>query len=54
LGEYQVRRLTKALISDTLAGRKRKEWELKRLCGLQPSRITELAKFFLKRMDEKW
>ncbi|MGC3873261.1 TnsD family Tn7-like transposition protein [Halomonas sp. GXIMD04776] len=52
LGEYQVRRLTKVLINDALAGRARNKWELKRLCGLQSSRTTELARCFLQGLDE--
>ena len=52
LGEYQVRRLTKVLINDALAGRARKKWELERLCGLQTSRTTELARRFLQSLDE--
>jgi len=52
LGEYQVRRLTKVLINDALAGRSRKKWELERLCGLQTSRTTELARSFLQGLDE--
>jgi len=52
LGEYQVRRLTKLLINDALAGRARKKWELERLCGLQTSRTTELAGRFLQSLDE--
>nr|WP_245781507.1 TnsD family Tn7-like transposition protein [Halomonas saccharevitans] len=54
LSEYQVRRLTKALINDALAGRTRKKWELKRLCGLQPSRTTELASLNIASVSRVW
>jgi hypothetical protein len=43
VGEYQVRRLTKAMMDDVVAGRHSRLWQLERRCGLQKGKITPLA-----------
>lgn len=50
VGEYQVRRLTRALFEDAWAGRHSRRWQLERRCGLDKSRITTLAESFIEQV----
>ncbi|WP_050660549.1 TnsD family Tn7-like transposition protein [Gallaecimonas pentaromativorans] len=50
VGEYQVRRLTRALLEDARAGGRSKRWQLARRCGLDKSRITPLAESFIEQV----
>lgn len=47
IGEYQIRRLSRQLISDHHNKTAHKRWQLYRLCGLEESRLTWLAREFL-------
>lgn len=51
VGEYQIRRLTRQIISDSLGGTSQRIWELERLCGLQKNRTTELTRRFIKLIE---
>lgn len=46
--EYQIRRLTNAVLEDLRMGKISKHWELKRRCGLGKGRITSLADRFIQ------
>lgn len=46
--EYQIRRLTKAMVEDTRVGITSKRWELERRCGLNKYRMAPLTTAFLK------
>lgn len=50
VGEYQIRRLTRAMLDDAEAGRRSRRWQLERRCGLDKSRVTPLAKSFIERI----
>ena len=47
VGEYQIRRLTKAMLDDVVTGRHSRLWQLERRCGLQKGKVTPLAAMFI-------
>ena len=47
VGEYQIRRLCRAILEDASVGRCSELWELERRCGLQKERLTPLAAMFI-------
>lgn len=47
VGEYQIRRLTKAMLEDLQAGISSRRWELERRCGLDKSKVVPLAARFI-------
>jgi hypothetical protein len=47
VGEYQIRRLTNAMIEDAVANKHSRGWQLARRCGLQKGKITPLAASFI-------
>jgi hypothetical protein len=47
VGEYQIRRLTNAMIEDAMAGQHSRGWQLARRCGLQKGRIASLTVSFI-------
>ena len=47
IAEYQIRRLTKAILYDRTAGRSSRPWELIRHCGLEERKMAPLAARFL-------
>jgi len=51
IAEYQIRRLTRQMITDALSGTSQKRWQLERNCGLQKNRLTDLASDFLRRLE---
>ena len=52
VGEYQIRRLTRAALEDASAGRCSKRWQLERRCGLNKGRTAPLAAAFIADMGE--
>lgn len=48
VGEYQIRRLTAAMLDDVKAGISSRHWELQRRCGLEKKRLTPLARAFIQ------
>ncbi len=52
VGEYQIRRLTRAALEDAAAGRCSKRWQLERRCGLIKGRTAPLAAAFIADMGE--
>lgn len=48
VGEYQIRRLTKAMLEDVRAGLSSKRWVLEKRCGLEKSRMAPLADAFIR------
>jgi len=48
VGEYQIRRLTAAMLDDVQAGIHSRRWELQRRCGLAENRMTPLARVFIQ------
>ena len=47
VGEYQIRRLTNAMIEDAMAGQHSMGWQLARRCGLQKGKIASLTASFI-------
>lgn len=47
VGEYQIRRLTNAMIEDAMAGQHSRGWELARRCGLQKGKVASLTVSFI-------
>ncbi|KPW65095.1 Uncharacterized protein ALO82_01142 [Pseudomonas syringae pv. broussonetiae] len=48
VGEYQIRRLTAAMLDDVQTGTTSKRWELEKRCGLDKSRMAALTIAFLQ------
>lgn len=48
VGEYQIRRLTKAMIEDAQVGMTSRRWQLERRCGLNKGRMVPLTATFLR------
>ncbi len=48
VGEYQIRRLTKAILEDVRTGMPSRRWELERRCGLEKGRTAPLTSAFMK------
>ncbi|AHL77567.1 transposase [Stutzerimonas stutzeri] len=46
--EYQIRRITRAILDDLRMGNASKGWELKRRCGLEGRKISPLANKFIQ------
>lgn len=53
VGEYQIRRLTNALMEDVRTGMPSKRWELERRCGLEKRKVVPLAARFIQ-LIENW
>lgn len=47
VGEYQIRRLTNAMIEDVMTGQHSMGWQLARRCGLQKGKIASLTASFI-------
>ncbi|RMO34514.1 Transposon Tn7 transposition protein TnsD [Pseudomonas savastanoi pv. glycinea] len=47
VGEYQIRRLSAAMLDDVQTGTSSKRWQLEKCCGLDKSRMTTLTTAFL-------
>ncbi len=48
VGEYQIRRLTAAMLEDVQTGITSRRWELERRCGLGKSRVAPLTTAFIR------
>jgi hypothetical protein len=53
VGEYQIRRLTVAMLEDLQTGMPSKRWELEKRCGLEKSNVAPLTTAFI-RLIGKW
>ncbi|EPL9727010.1 TnsD family Tn7-like transposition protein, partial [Pseudomonas aeruginosa] len=53
VGEYQIRRLTAAMLEDVQTGITSRRWELERRCGLGKSRVAPLTTAFI-RLIGRW
>lgn len=49
--EYQIRRLTNAILEDVRIGKVSKIWELKKRCGLENRKISPLVSRFINMID---
>lgn len=48
VGEYQIRRLTKAMLENAREGMHSRRWELEKRCGLEKSRMVPLTAAFIR------
>ena len=53
VGEYQIRRLTAAMLEDVQTGITSRRWELEKRCGLEKSRMATLTTAFI-RLIGRW
>lgn len=53
VGEYQIRRLTAAMLEDVQTGMPSRCWELEKRCGLEKSRVAPLTTAFI-RLIGRW
>ena len=53
VGEYQIRRLTAAMLKDVQTGITSRRWELEKRCGLEKSRVAPLTTAFI-RLIGRW
>jgi len=53
VGEYQIRRLTAAILEDLQTGITSRHWELEKRCGLEKSRMAPLTTAFI-RLIGRW
>lgn len=53
VGEYQIRRLTAAMLEDVQTGIPSRRWELEKRCGLEKSRVAPLTTAFI-RLIGRW
>lgn len=53
VGEYQIRRLTTAMLEDALAGIHSRRWELEKRCGLEKCKVAPLTTAFI-RLIGRW
>lgn len=49
--EYQIRRITRAILDDVRMGKASKRWELARRCGLENRRTSSLVSRFMRIVD---
>ncbi|WP_455232908.1 TnsD family Tn7-like transposition protein [Geopseudomonas aromaticivorans] len=52
VGEYQIRRLTAAMLEDIQQGISSRHWELERRCGLENSKLAPIAAAFIRLIGE--
>lgn len=52
VGEYQIRRLTKVMLEDAVAGISSRRWELEKRCGLERSKMESMTFSFMRLMGE--
>ncbi|HIC0453458.1 TPA: TnsD family Tn7-like transposition protein, partial [Klebsiella quasipneumoniae] len=48
VGEYQIRRLTAAMLEDVQTGITSRRWELEKRCGLEKSKMAPLTTEFIR------
>ncbi|HHX1498841.1 TPA: TnsD family Tn7-like transposition protein [Pseudomonas aeruginosa] len=53
VGEYQIRRLTAAMLEDVQTGITSRRWELEKRCGLEKSRMAPVTTAFI-RLIGRW
>lgn len=53
VGEYQIRRLTAAILQDAQSGITSKRWELERRCGLEKCRMAPLTIEFIRLLGDR-